>query len=91
MSSGSSSKAFSLSRNPQLEAISKRVTLGENSSPAERSYRLREYQESLDRALGRAGIQAPSHEELENALADAYRDFRRSKRLQERARLSRVR
>jgi hypothetical protein len=80
-----------MSRNPQLEAIFEARYAWENAPPEERASRLGGYQELLDRALFSASIQAPSRLELEDALTDAYRDFRRAKRLQERAKLSRIR
>jgi hypothetical protein len=58
---------------------------------AERAERFAAYYRLLTNALANAGISIPSHEELEGALADAYREFRRAKRAEERAKLSRLR
>ena len=77
-----------MSRNPQLEAVFDARYLWENSTGSERDDRLREYHRLLDDALSKATIMAASQEELEDALVEAYREFRRAKRLEERARLS---
>ncbi|MEK7675925.1 MAG: hypothetical protein AAB676_08855 [Verrucomicrobiota bacterium] len=80
-----------MSRNPQLEAIFEARYLWENAAGPERSERLCEYHRLLNEALAKAAIQAAAREELEDALVEAYREFRRAKRLEERAKLSRLR
>lgn len=80
-----------MSRNPQLEAVFEARYLWENAAGSERAERLREYHRLLDEALAKAAIMAASREEIEDALVEAYRQFRRAKRLEERAKLSRLR
>ena len=80
-----------MSRNPQLEAIFEARYAWENSEQTERGQRLVEYHRLLDEALAKRGVHGPPREQLEDALMDAYREFRRAKLLQERARLSRLR
>jgi len=80
-----------MSRNPQLEAVFQARYAWENASAADRSERLREYHWLLDEALTRAGMETAAREDLEDALVEAYREFRRAKRLEERAKLSRLR
>jgi len=80
-----------MSRNPQLEAVFEARYVWENTAGPERAERLREYHRLLDESLVNAAITAISREELEDALVEAYREFRRAKRPEERARLSRLR
>jgi len=80
-----------MSRNPQLEAIFEARYAWENAAAPQRAERFAAYHRLLTDALVRAGMSAASHEELENALRDAYREFRRARRLEERAKLSRIR
>jgi hypothetical protein len=80
-----------MSRNPQLEAVFEARYAWENSGRTERTECLRDYHRLLDEALGKGGFRGASREELEDALVIPYREFRRSKLLEERARLSRLR
>ena len=80
-----------MSRNPQLEAVFEARYAWENSVETEREERLRGYHRLLDEALGSAGFGKAAREELEDALTESYREFRRAKRLEERAKLSRLR
>ena len=80
-----------MSRNPQLEAVFESRYVWENAAGPERAERLREYHRLLDEALAKAAFKTASREEIEDALVEAYREFRRGKRLEERARLSRIR
>ena len=80
-----------MSRNPQLEAVFEARYAWENAVGPTRSERLHAYQRLLDEALAKARFEGLAREELEDALTDAYREFRRAKRLEERARLSRLR
>ena len=80
-----------MSRNPQLEAVFEARYAWENAAGSARSGRLRAYQRLLDEALAKARFEGLAREELEDALTDAYREFRRAKRLEERAKLSRLR
>lgn len=80
-----------MSRNPQLEAVFEARYAWENAVAPKRAEHFAAYHRLLTEALAKAGMGAQSHEELEDALADAYREFRRVKRLEERAKLSRLR
>jgi hypothetical protein len=80
-----------MSRNPRLEAVFEARYAWENAAQSERRPRLQEYHRLLDEALASAGFGAASRQELEDALVQAYREFRRARRLEERAKLSRIR
>ena len=80
-----------MSRNPQLEAVFEARYAWENSVGTERESRLTEYHRLLEEALLRAGASVAAREELEDSLREPYREFRRAKRLEERAKLSRLR
>lgn len=80
-----------MSRNPQLEAVFEARYAWENASGPDRSEHLRTYYHLLDDALAKVGFKGLTREELENALIDAYHDFRCAKRLEQRAKLSRLR
>ena len=80
-----------MSRNPQLEAVFEARYAWEHSARADRDDRLKEYHRLLDEALTKAGFAVATRKELEDALVEAYREFRNAKRLAERARLSRIR
>jgi len=80
-----------MARNPQLEALFAARYAWENSDRTEKAQRLREYHRLLDEALAKRGQRGTSREEVEDALIEPYREFRRSRLLQERARLSRLR
>jgi hypothetical protein len=80
-----------MSRNPQLEAVFAARYAWENAVGPARSECLGEYHRLLDEAMAKAGFKGLRREELEDSLTDAYREFRRAKRLEERAKLSRLR
>ncbi len=80
-----------MSRNPQLEAVFEARYAWEHSARADRTNRLKEYHRLLDEALTKAGFPATTRKEVEAALVEAYREFRNAKRIEERARLSRIR
>lgn len=82
-----------MSRSPELEAIFEARYAWENSAKRERDVRRKEYYRLLDAALAEAGL-APNpgaRYDLEDTLFERYRDFRRAKQREERARLSRIR
>ena len=70
-----------MSRNPELEALFAARYAWENAAGAERAEHLRDYHRLLDEALAKAAIKAASREEIEDALVEAYREFRRARRL----------
>ena len=80
-----------MSRNPQLEAVFEARYAWENSVGPERMKRLHEYHRLLDESLLVTGGGVAAREELEDALTEPYREFRRARRLEERAKLSRLR
>ena len=80
-----------MSRNPQLEAVFEARYAWEHAARAERDERLKVYHRLLDEALTKAEFASVSRKELEDALVEPYREFRNAKRLEERARLSRIR
>lgn len=80
-----------MSRNPQLEAVFEARFAWESATRSERGTLLKEYHRLLDEALSNARTEATSRKDLEDALIEAYREFRHAKRQEERARLSRIR
>ncbi len=80
-----------MSRNAELEAVFEARYVWENAAGPERAERLHEYHRLLDEALAKAAVTATSRDALEDALMGAYREFRRAKRMEERAKLSRLR
>ena len=80
-----------MSRNPQLEAVFAARFAWENATRSERGPLLAEYHRLLEEALANAKMEAASRQDLEDALVEAYREFRHTKRQEERARLSRIR
>ena len=80
-----------MSRNPQLEAIFAARYALESASDNERIGRERGYLKLLDDAISRSGQPTLTRDEVEDAFDEAYRDFRRAKRQDERAKLSRLR
>jgi hypothetical protein len=80
-----------MSRNPQLEAVFEARFAWENATRSECGPLLKEYHRLLDEALVNAKVEAASRKDLEDALVEAYREFRHAKRQEERVRLSRIR
>jgi hypothetical protein len=80
-----------MSRNPQLEAVFKARYAWENSVGDERVRHFQQYRRLLDEALLSVNLGIAAREELEDALMKPYREFRRAKLREERAKLSRLR
>ena len=80
-----------MSRQPEVDAILQAWYDLENCAPAEKTARLRQFNDLLDQAILRADIKGVSRNELKELLGDLYRDFKRMKKHEERSRLSRLR
>ena len=63
----------------------------DNCSPNQQTDCLRLYQAALDEAIKSSGFEGVTRRELQALLAEPYREFKRTKRIEERARLSRIR
>lgn len=80
-----------MSRNPELEALLQaKFDLDTCADDQQRLYRKR-FEELLEHALAKAPHPGIRREKLEESLRDAYREFRRAKLREERAKLSRLR
>jgi len=80
-----------MSRHPDLEAILQARYDLETCAPHEKTRCRARLEGLMDDALTKAGTKGVSHRDLIQILADAYQEFKRAKRKQERARLSRLR
>ncbi len=80
-----------MSRHPGVEAILQAWYELENCAAHEKTERLRKFHGLLDESIAKADIQGVSRNELKELLGDSYRDFKRAKRREERAKLSRLR
>jgi hypothetical protein len=80
-----------MARNPELEALLQAKfdldTCGDDNTATHR----KRFEELLDKALAKASRPNVSREMIEESLREPYRDFRRAKIREERARLSRLR
>ena len=80
-----------MSRNPELEALLQAKFDLDNCALDQRQVFLRRFHDLLDQALAKGPAPGLTRLELEEILRDSYREFRRAKLLEERARLSRLR
>lgn len=80
-----------MSRNPELEALLQAKYDLDTSSDEDKVAREREYFAKLDEIIARSGLRGATRHLIEEAFLDAYREFRRAKKLEERAKLGRIR
>ena len=80
-----------MSRNPELEALLQSLFDLDMCGRDQREAARVRYQELLDQAIARGTVPRLSRSQAEEALRGPYREFRRAKRLEERAKLSRLR
>jgi len=80
-----------MSRNPELEAVLQALFDLDTCIRDQREGCLARYHEALDRAIAQGTVPRLSRLQAEEALRGPYREFRRAKRLEERAKLSRLR
>ena len=80
-----------MSRNPELEAVLQAKFDLDTCARDQHNAFLIRFHESLDQAIARGAVPRLSRPQLEEALRGPYREFRRAKRLEERAKLSRLR
>jgi hypothetical protein len=80
-----------MSRNPELEAILQARYDLQTCAEAEKTDQLRRYHALLDEAIAKGSVRSVTREELQALLAEPYREFKRAKLKEERARLSRLR
>jgi len=80
-----------MARHPELEAILQARYDLETCGPSEKTERRARLDSLLQAALSQAGIRSLSQRGLIEIMAEPYREFKRAKRREERAKLSRLR
>ena len=80
-----------MSRNRELEAVLQALFELDTCVRNQREVCLVRYHEVLDQAIAQGTVPRLSRSQAEEALRGPYREFRRAKRLEERAKLSRLR
>jgi len=80
-----------MSRNPELEALLQAKFDLDTASEDQKTALERGYFARLDAIIARAGVPGMTRHQIEELFLEAYREFRRAKRLEERAKLSRIR
>jgi ethanolamine utilization cobalamin adenosyltransferase len=80
-----------MSRQPEVEAILRAWYDLETCAPSDKTSRIRHLNDLLDQAITKADIKGVSRNELKELLAEPYREFKHTKRMEERAKLSRLR
>jgi hypothetical protein len=73
-----------MSRNPDLEALLQALYDLEMCARIQRDACRVRFEELLDQAIARGAVPRLSKPQIEEALAEPYREFRRAKRLEER-------
>ncbi|MBI3191057.1 MAG: hypothetical protein HYZ36_00205, partial [Pedosphaera parvula] len=79
------------SRCPKLEAILAAKYEFETAAQDEQAARRAALEELLRQAVAESAVGGVTVQRLEDSLRDAYREFARAKRIEERQRLSRLR
>ena len=77
-----------MARNPELEAILQARFDLDTCSPNQQTECLRRYHELLDQVIAKSKFKSVTRRELEALLGEAYHEFKRAKRKEERERLS---
>lgn len=80
-----------MSRNRELEAVLQALYELDTCVRDQRDVCLARYHEALDRAIAGGAVPNLTRAQAQEALRGPYREFRRAKRLEERAKLSRLR
>ncbi|MSU58135.1 MAG: hypothetical protein EXS35_08145 [Pedosphaera sp.] len=80
-----------MSRNPELEALLQAKYDLDTASDEQKVTLERVYFARLDAIIARSGIPGTTRHLIEEVFVDAYREFRRAKKLEERAKLGRIR
>jgi hypothetical protein len=80
-----------MSRQPEIEAILQAWYDLETCAQSEKTQCLRKIHQLLDEAIARADIKGVSRNELKELLGEAFREFKRAKKREERTKLSRLR
>ena len=80
-----------MARNPELEALLQAKFDLDNCALDERDLFLARFHDLLDRAIAKARVPGLTRSQFEESLREPYREFRRAKALEQRARLSRLR
>ena len=80
-----------MSRNPELEALlAAKFDLATCARDQRAAFQKR-FHERLDQAIDKGAVPRLTREQLDELLQEPYREFRRAKILEERAKLSRLR
>ena len=80
-----------MSRNPELEALLQAKYDLDSASEEQKAALQRAYSARLDSLIERSGVAGLTQQRIEESILEAYREFRRAKKLAERTKLSRVR
>ena len=80
-----------MSRNPELEALLQTKFDLDTCAEDQLGIHRRRFDELLNQALAKASRPGASREMLEESLREPYREFRRAKIREDRAKLSRLR
>ena len=80
-----------MSRNPELEALLQAKFDLDTASEDQKTAHERAYFARLDAIIERAGVPGMTRHQIEESFLEAYRGFRRAKRQEQRAKLSRIR
>lgn len=80
-----------MSRHPEVEAILQAWYDLETAAPSDKTARLKTFHQLLDEAIAKADMKGVSRNELKELLGDPYRDFKRTRKREERTKLSRLR
>lgn len=80
-----------MARNPELEALLQAKFDVDTADEERKAACERAYAARLDALVARSGVGGMTSKAVEEALLDVYREFKRAKRMEERAKLSRLR
>lgn len=80
-----------MARNPELEALLQAKFDLDTADEEQKTVREREYRERLDWILAQSKLAGMTRRQFEELLQEPYREFRRAKILEQRAKLSRLR
>ena len=80
-----------MSRNPELEALLQAKFNLDYCATDQRDVYLSRFHTLLDQAIAKSSVPGLTRLQVEELLREPYREFRRAKLIEERARLSRLR
>jgi len=80
-----------MARNPELEALLQAKYDADTADEERKADRQNAYESRLDALIARSGVRGMTRKTVDEALLEAYREFKRAKLKEERAKLSRLR